>query len=204
MAPSSSAAARQAPVTGQIVVLGLGNPLLEDDGAGLALLELLRERGQWPDAVELVDGGTWGLSLLPVICDADRLLVLDAVRTGAPAGTVLRGEGEAVPRLYQRLVSPHQIDLREVLAAAVLLDQLPTELTVVGIEPERTEGLRVGLTPAVEAALDVAVLEAVRVLDDWGVGCLHDGRAAGARGGGVHARAVDQPGDRRGGAPACR
>jgi hydrogenase maturation protease len=192
-------------MTGEVVVLGLGNPLLEDDGAGLALLELLRARGPWPEAVELVDGGTWGLSLLPVICDAERMLVLDAVRTGAPAGTVLRGEGEAVPRLYQRLLSPHQIDLREVLAAALLLDGLPAQLTVVGIEPERTDGLRVGLTPVVEAALDVATQEAVRVLEGWGVRCPGSGRPARAANGGVvRARVVDQPRDRRGGAPACR
>jgi hydrogenase maturation protease len=158
-------------VSGEVVVLGLGNPLLEDDGAGLQMLELLRLRGPWPESVELVDGGTWGLSLLPVICDAERLLVLDAVRTGAPPGAVLVGEGEAVPRLYQRPLSPHQIDLREVLAAAVLLDGLPAHLTVVGIEPERTEGLKVGLTPAVEAALDGAVREALRVLDGWGISC---------------------------------
>ena len=155
-------------MTGAIVVLGLGNPLLEDDGTGLALLELLRQRGPWPDAVELVDGGTWGLSLLPLVCDAERLLVLDAVRAGATAGTVLRGEGEAVPRLYDRPPSPHQIDLREVLAAADLLGGLPTALTVIGIEPGRTEGLRIGLTPAVEANLEIAVGEALRTLETWG------------------------------------
>jgi len=154
-------------VTGEVVVLGLGNPLIGDDGTGLVLLERLRERGPWPDTVELVDGGTWGLSLLPAICDAERLLVLDAVRTGAPAGTVLRGEGDAVPRLYERPLSPHQIDLREVLAAAVLLDALPAQLAVIGIEPGSAEGLRIGLTPAVEAALDRAVDEAVRTLERW-------------------------------------
>jgi hydrogenase maturation protease len=156
-------------VDGQVVVLGLGNPLLEDDGAGLALLELLRELGPWPEQVDLVDGGTWGLSLLPTICDTERLLVLDAVRTGASPGTVLRGEGDAVPRLYERPLSPHQIDLREVLAAAVLLESLPADLVVVGIEPLRTEGLHVGLTAPVRASLRRAVDEAARVLAGWGV-----------------------------------
>jgi len=173
------------PVVGSVVVLGLGNPLLEDDGAGLALLELLRELGPWPERLDLVDGGTWGLSLLPTICDTERLLVLDAVRTGARPGTVLRGEGEAVPRLYERPLSPHQIDLREVLAAAVLLDALPADLVVVGIEPLRTEGLHVGLTAPVEAGLRRAVDEAVRVLAGWGIspgGTARSCRAGAARG----------------------
>jgi hydrogenase maturation protease len=155
-------------VTGSgILVLGVGNPLLEDDGTGLELLERLRARGPWPDDVEFVDGGTWGLSLLPAIADADRLLILDAVRTGAAPGTVRCARDDAVPRLYRTPVSPHQLDLGEVLAAATLLGTLPELLAVVGIEPERTEGLHIGLTPAVAAALDRATEEAYGLLSSW-------------------------------------
>jgi hydrogenase maturation protease len=156
-------------MTARVVVLGLGNPLLEDDGAGLILLERLRGAGSWPAEVDWVDGGTWGLSLVPMVCESTHLLVLDAVRAGAAPGTVLRGEGEAVPRMYDRPVSPHQIDLREVLAAATLLDGMPEHLAVVGIEPESTEGLRVGLTAPVDAALGAALAEATRVLAAWGI-----------------------------------
>jgi hypothetical protein len=86
----------------------------------------------------------------------------------------------------------------------VLLDSLPAHLTVVGIEPERTEGLRIGLTASVEASLAAAADQAVQVLDGWGIRCP-DGRGAGpGRTGGVRARAVDQLRDRRGGSPACR
>jgi hydrogenase maturation protease len=159
----------------RVLVLGLGNPLLEDDGTGLVLLERLRARRDWPDDVVFEDGGTRGLSLLPVLVDADRVLVLDAVRTGAPPGTVRCARDDAVPRLYLRPASPHQIDLGEVLAAATLLGELPATLAVVGIEPERTEGLRIGLTPAVEASLDRAVEEAYRLLSAW---CEDGGRRA--------------------------
>lgn len=157
------------PLDGPTVVLGVGNPLLADDGAGLVLLERLRAR-RWPDPVpEFVDGGTWGMSLLPDITAAARLLVLDAVRTGDPPGTVVRGEDDDVPRLYTRPASPHQVDLKEVLAAATLLGQLPPVLVVVGVAPEQTDDLHVGLTPAVEAALDRAEAEALRVLSTWGL-----------------------------------
>lgn len=151
----------------RILVLGLGNPLLEDDGTGLVLLERLRARGPWPPDVEFVDGGTWGLSLLPALEDADRVLILDAVRTGAAPGTVRCARDDAVPRLYRNPVSPHQLDLGEVLAAATLLGTLPAVLAVVGVEPERTEGLHVGLTAAVTAALDRATEEACRLLTAW-------------------------------------
>lgn len=148
----------------RVLVLGLGNPLLADDGAGLELLALVEDAGPWPSNVRLVDGGTWGMSLLPDVLDAERLLVLDAVRTGREPGAVVRGEDDAVPRWYARPASPHQVDLHEVLAAADLLDGMPSRLVVVGIEPALTDELHLGVTLEVAASLDVAAREAVRVL----------------------------------------
>lgn len=148
----------------RVLVLGLGNPLLGDDGAGLELLQRVESQGPWPENVRLVDGGTWGLSLLPDVMDAERLLVLDAVRTGREPGTVVRGEDDAVPRWYSHPVSPHQVDLAELLGAAELLGVLPERLVVVGIEPQTTDELHVGLSPVVEAALGAAADEGARVL----------------------------------------
>lgn len=149
-------------------VLGLGNPLLRDDGVGLAMLAALADKGPWGEEVTLVDGGTWGLSLLPVLADSEQVLVLDAVRAGHPPGTVVRGSVDDVPRLYAHPVSPHQIDLAEVLAAAELVGALPRRVEVVGVEPGSVEGPCLDLTPAVAAAVSRAVAEAVRVLTRWG------------------------------------
>lgn len=150
----------------RVLVLGLGNPLLGDDGAGLELLARVEAAGPWPSNVRLVDGGTWGMSLLPDVLDAERLLVLDAVRTGREPGAVVRGEDDAVPRWYARPASPHQVDLHEVLAAAELLDGMPSHLVVVGVEPAITDVLHLGLAAEVAASLDVAAREAVRVLGE--------------------------------------
>ncbi|MGZ3467555.1 MAG: hydrogenase maturation protease, partial [Gemmatimonadaceae bacterium] len=69
-------------------VIGLGNPLMGDDGFGLEVLARLRD--EWIlDGVELADGGTWGMSLLPIIEDAERLLLLDAIAAGAEPGDVV-------------------------------------------------------------------------------------------------------------------
>ena len=147
-------------------VIGLGNPLLTDDGVGLALLEALRDDG-WLD-VDLVDGGTWGLSLLPVLADCERVLVLDAVKAGNEPGTVVRGRGADVPRLYRYPLSPHQIDLTEVLAAAEMTGGVPAEMEVIGVEPGSTDGPCLQLTDPVAAALPTALDEARRVLLAWG------------------------------------
>jgi hydrogenase maturation protease len=148
-------------------VIGLGNPLLTDDGVGLELLEALRADG-WVD-VDLVDGGTWGLSLLPTLADADRVLVLDAVRSGNVPGTVVRGSNDDIPRLYRYPLSPHQIDLSEVLAAAELSGGLPEHVEVIGVEPASTDGPCVELSDVVAAAVPRALAQARCVLEGWGL-----------------------------------
>ena len=70
-------------------VIGLGNPLMGDDGFGLVALARLRD--EWTlEGVELVDGGTWGMSLLPLIEDSDRVVLLDAIAAGATPGEIDR------------------------------------------------------------------------------------------------------------------
>ncbi|MDR1634297.1 MAG: HyaD/HybD family hydrogenase maturation endopeptidase [Bifidobacteriaceae bacterium] len=147
-----------------MTVLAVGNTIMSDDALGPALLASLRRAR--PDAeIEYVDGGIGGLDLLPVVQDAERLLILDAVAGGAP-GDVLRLDGDQLPRLLAAKLSPHQVGLIDVFSAARLLGSEPSEVVVVGIVPGRVE-LALGLTPAVEAALPQATAVAAAVLDEW-------------------------------------
>ncbi|MDE3053494.1 MAG: HyaD/HybD family hydrogenase maturation endopeptidase [Gemmatimonadota bacterium] len=152
------------------VVIGLGNPIMGDDGVGIAALERLRDAWVVPAAVELVDGGTWGLTLLPVLESARRVLFLDAIRTGRPAGTAVTLRGDEIPRQVALKVSQHQIDLREVLAVAQLRGTLPPEMVAVGLEP-RTFELGDPMTPAVADGIDRVVDLAVQQLRAWGHEC---------------------------------
>ena len=133
------------------LVLGLGNPLMGDDGIGLVALQQLRER-RLPSGVELVDGGTWGMNLLHIIEGADTVILLDAIRAGGAPGAVIELEGDAVPRRLALKLSPHQIDLAEVLALAALRGTVPPRLLAIGLEPDVVE-MSTALSPAVEAAL---------------------------------------------------
>ena len=149
------------------VVMGCGTPLMGDDGVGLVALERLRGAWSLGPGVELVDGGTWGMTLLPVLDDARRILILDAVDVGAAPGTLVRLEREAIPRMIQAKLSPHQIDLREVLALAELRGTLPEDTTVLGVQPGRVE-LDAGLSLEVAATVP-ELLEAVAAhLRGWG------------------------------------
>jgi hydrogenase maturation protease len=152
------------------LVVGLGNPLMGDDGLGLSALHRLRTEWAQSDGVTLADGGTWGMMLLPLIEGTDRLLLLDAVRAGAEPGTVIQLTREELPRYFSHKISPHQIDLREVLAAAELRGRLPGRIVVIGVEPEVVD-LRLGLSPVVEARVGEVVLAAVGQLEQWGHAC---------------------------------
>lgn len=150
----------------RILVLCAGSALMGDDGVGLAALERLRSGWKLGPGVELMDGGTWGMNLLPAIESADRLLVVDAVRAGRQPGTVVRLEAEQVPRFFATKLSPHQIDLKEVLALAELRGTLPPTVAV-GVEPGRVE-LSTELSPEVEAAVPELVRRITEALEEWG------------------------------------
>jgi len=149
------------------LVVALGNPLMGDDGFGLAVLAELREHWRVPREVELVDGGTWGIRLLPLLEEAERVLFLDAIDRGAEPGRPFVLRGEELPRALCLKLSPHQIDLREVLALASFRETMPRELAAVGAQPADV-ALRSGLSPALAARVrDIAQL-AVRTLESWG------------------------------------
>jgi hydrogenase maturation protease len=153
--------------TPPVLVLGLGNPLSSDEGVGLAALEALASRVGSTPGIELLDGGTAGLGLVPRASTARKILVLDAVRAGEAPGTVLKLDGRALRRDVRSTTSPHQIGLADVLSATGLLGD-PAEVVVLGIEPETT-ALGVGLSEPVEAALSRLVHEALVQLESWGV-----------------------------------
>ncbi len=157
--------------TGRTVVIGLGNPLMGDDGLGLAALERLRDEWDVPPEVELVDGGTWGLSLLPVIEDAARVLLIDAIDTGAQPGTAVVIPRTRLPRYLATKISPHQVDLHDVLALAELRGTLPEETTAVGLQPAHVE-LSNELSDVLRCRLDELVETVVRLLAAWGHRCI--------------------------------
>jgi hydrogenase maturation protease len=151
-----------------ILVLGVGNLLLSDEGVGVRGLEEFEQRFEVPSAVELLDGGTSGMELLGYLQGRDALIILDAVTCGKQPGSIVRMEGDQVPALFRRKISPHQLGLSDLLAAARLTDSLPKTVVLLGVEPkELGTGLR--LSPEVARALeDLALLVALE-LEDLGV-----------------------------------
>lgn len=154
-----------------MVVIGLGNPLMTDDGLGIAALEQLRVRYDFAPGVELVDGGTWGMNLLPVIEDAGSVILIDAIHTGAAPGTPVRIERERLPRYLSTKLSPHQVDLRDVIALAELRGTLPQHTVALGLQPQRVE-LGNALSDLLRCRLDNLVAMVVQELERQGYACV--------------------------------
>jgi hydrogenase maturation protease len=140
----------------RVLVLGLGNILLGDEGVGVRIIEALAARYVFPEGVELLDGGTSGMELLDTIADCEHLLICDAVRAEAPAGTVIRLTDAQVPALFRQHLSPHQLGLADVLATLKLLDQAPASVTLIGVVPQNLD-LGMELSAAMVHAVDRAV-----------------------------------------------
>ena len=152
----------------RILVLGLGNVLLQDEGLGVRAVERLQERCALPPQVVALDGGTLGLDLLPHLGEATHLLMLDAVQADLAPGSLVRLEGDEIRIAMAHKMSLHQVGLEELLAVAAFQGSLPEERVLLGLEPASLDW-GTELSPTVAAALDDLVAAATAQLDAWSV-----------------------------------
>jgi hydrogenase maturation protease len=140
----------------KVLVLGIGNLVMSDDGIGVKVVQQLQREYRFPEYVEILDGGTLGLDLLPKLEGIEHLIVVDAVETGQKPGTCVRLAGEELPIALETKVSPHQMGLKDLLSVAQLLGHSPGEMVLIGVQPGSIE-MDTELTPEVDAVLYVLV-----------------------------------------------
>jgi len=160
-APQSNGARR-------ILVLGVGNLLLSDEGLGLRALERLSQAYRLPTDIELMDGGTMGIYLLPYLDGVTDLLVIDCVQSDQPPGVPVRLEGAAIPAALAHKISVHQVGLQELLAVSQIQGSPPSRIVVWGMGPDSLDP-GIGCSPVVEARIDELVHEVAQELRSWGV-----------------------------------
>src|ERR1035438_9755745 len=152
-------------MTQHTMVLGLGNLVHADDGVGVHAIERLQRDARVPPGVFLVDGGTQGLGLLHHLSGVQRLLVIDAIDAGEPAGTLLRFEGKALRGLPGK-ASVHQLGFADLMVALELLGDSPGEVVVLGVQPQSTEW-SAELSPSVAPSLAPLIDCVVAQLKSW-------------------------------------
>ena len=152
----------------KVVVLGVGNTLLEDEAIGVRAVELLQERYTLPPEVQVIDGGTAGMELLEPLEDCDKLIIVDCVRVGQPPATVIRRIDNEVPAFFRTKISPHQIGVSDVLAALTLRERFPKHLALIGIQPKSLE-CGIELTPEIAATLPQVLAMTIEELTNFGI-----------------------------------
>ncbi len=152
---------------GATLVIGLGNPIMGDDGLGLVALARLERDWRLPPPIRLVDGGTWGLRLLPLLEEAEAALLLDAIDAGRKPGELIVLGHDEIPRLLGHKLSSHQVDLPELLALTELRGTVPGRLAALGLQPARVR-ISAELSPEVGSEMGRLVTAAVSQLVAWG------------------------------------
>ncbi len=119
----------------KILVLGVGNLLLTDEGIGVRTVETLLSKYHFPENVEVLDGGTAGMELLEIIANREQVILIDAVNTGAAPGTVVTLVEEEVPALFRSRISPHQLGISDLLGVMLITGETPKHFTLFGAVP---------------------------------------------------------------------
>jgi hydrogenase maturation protease len=150
------------------LVLGLGNTLLGDEGAGVYAVRALREQYTERADVEFLDGGTLSFTLAGPIEDADNLIVIDATQMQASPGTVRVFENDDMDRFLgsQRKTSVHEVSLIDLMAVARLVEALPARRALIGIQPEYLDWADAP-TEAVARAIPVACDLTMQLIGLW-------------------------------------
>ncbi len=138
-----------------ILVLGIGNILLRDEGVGVRVIEQMQKM-HLPDDVELVDGGTAGADLLDVLAERRKVIVIDAVQADCEPGTVLRFTADDLVQPDGVAMSLHELGLGEALKMTRQLGCAPRDVVVFGIKPKDT-GCGLELSEEVEASVSKVV-----------------------------------------------
>ncbi|NLP42396.1 MAG: HyaD/HybD family hydrogenase maturation endopeptidase [Veillonellaceae bacterium] len=150
----------------KITVLGIGNILLQDEGLGVRTVERLMNNYRFPDDVQVLDGGTLGMGLIPFLDGTDKLLIVDAIAGKLPPGSIYELRDGEVKTYFKQKVSLHDLGIQDVLATMEVLEKPIKEIVVVGMQPGT---MNVGLELSSEIEQGLVKLESLvlKQLADW-------------------------------------
>lgn len=153
-----------------VTILGLGNILMSDEGVGVHIVNEFQKWYTVPPYVEIVDGGSAGLDLIPFIEGREKVLMVDAVNFDRQPGHVDILENEAIPAKLTQKTSIHHLGLMDVLSIVRMSGNTPKELCLIGIQPKSLE-LGLDLSPEIWDKKDELIERIVSKLGEWNIPC---------------------------------
>ena len=154
------------PKTKKVLVMGVGNTLLQDDGIGVHVTESLKASYSTHD-IDILDGGTIGLSLLPEIEDADAVIIIDASEIGERPGSMrIFRNAEIDQQLSGKKRTVHEVAVSDLFSAAAIRGRCPAERALIAIQPGSTD-LGLEMTADVQAAIPGACEAVNSITHKW-------------------------------------
>lgn len=156
-----------------IALIGIGNVLLQDERVGVHVVETIRERFSFSPEIEILDGGTLGLDLLPIIEKFDHVLFVDAVNFGKAPGYIGVLEDDEIPAVLYVKLSVHHVGLADLLSVAKLTGVLPGKVCLVGIQPQDSEfSFGLELSEQISDKIEPMIDQVIAKLREWNVQCV--------------------------------
>jgi hydrogenase maturation protease len=152
----------------RVALIGLGNILLKDEGVGVHAVEALKRIYDFPEGVRLIDGGTLGLDLLPLIEGAEKILFVDAMELKKKPGAIAVIEDQEIPSLLEPKLSLHHVGLSDLLFASRFMGNQPAKMALIGIQPETME-MGLDLSPTILRRFEELLRTVVGKLREWGL-----------------------------------
>ena len=151
-----------------IVLLGVGNILLTDEGFGVHVVNQLREDYVFNPPITILDGGTMGMELLTYMRGMTKLLLVDAINGGDRPGTVYEFPHEEMNTYFTEAISVHEVGMQDILRIRALQEDPLEDAVVIGVEPESLE-LGLDLSETTQVAVKEVKERILAVLASWNV-----------------------------------
>jgi hydrogenase maturation protease len=151
-----------------IAILGLGNILLQDEGIGVHIVNKLEQNYTFDPTIKIIDGGTSGLDLLHQFEENDKIIIIDAVDFNQKPGFIQCLANDEISKLFTEKISSHQSGLKDILGAVKLLQNEPSQLYLIGIQPATVEtGLK--LSDEISNNINKILNNVFAKLKEWNV-----------------------------------
>ena len=152
----------------EVTILGIGNVILRDEGFGVRVAEYLDKHYEFPESVQIVDGGTLGIELTQYVTGTEKLLVIDSINGGAEPGTTFRFHNDDVMEHFQDKLSAHEVGIQDVLGLLMVTGHKIPDVVVIGAQPYDVEA-GVELSDGMMELLPQMVEQALAELKNWGI-----------------------------------
>ena len=156
-----------------VTVLGIGNLLMGDEGVGIHIIQTLEKSYTFSPSINLIDGGTTGLDLIPYFENCEKMIIVDAVDFQEKSGHIGTLHNEEIHYRFNTKLSLHHAGLSDVLSVIKLTDIPSPDMMLLGVQPQIVE-MGIKLSDVIANKMEQLLNKVTEKLEEWGIECKLD------------------------------